>query len=61
MVKLGHADERLVIGYINACGSAVIRKKRDENGNLVRMTDDDLAKQYKLPSDTPTTPPKKDY
>jgi translation elongation factor EF-Ts len=48
MVKLGHCDERLVIGYINACGLAVVRKKRDENGNLVRMTDDDLAEQFKL-------------
>jgi len=48
MVKLGHADESLIIGYINACGHAVIRMKRDENGNLVRMTNDDLAEKFKL-------------
>lgn len=53
MEKLGHCDEHLVIGYIDACGHAVIRMKRDENGNLVRMTNDDLAEKFKLPYHTP--------
>lgn len=60
MEKLGHGDERLVIQYIEECAHAVIRMKKDENGNLVCMTNDDLAEKYKLPCHThPPTVQKK--
>jgi hypothetical protein len=45
--KLGHCDEKKIKGYIIACSQAVIRLKKDKNGKLVRMTNDDLAEQFK--------------